>query len=1008
MKAAPSLLLHGLLALGLTASAAVSPHYINRSPVTYAQEPPQIDAVSFENRSTFTILSQFGFGEPFLFETFNTLNFTNTASGRMSADPGFWFDHSYATGRGMMANWVNRGLVSAPINLIISSSNILNSGLGLGVGSQGALLIEGNNVNVSRSGLYSGPQYGTGGGGFSFGGGIGFALYPPNLFAFSEGSFKDSWWAVGSNTIRLDQLNLTLPSPRTPLHLVSSRTAGGFPFSRLTSLPVFGLTNGNSANYGAFVFTNVFDTTNVISVVFLPVNSTNIGLSSEVRWTQNLDDGAQEVGTGGGFAPLIRLGFPDLDPITQLTVTNFVFIEDYLPFQTTNLLLLPNLSSAAFPASATRRPNTTWLGKSPSGHAFFDLGSETNATYDPAMLTSGSFASNAVPGRYAAHSARLVLGENLLAATSVFRPGDLHWSGLPINDITNFAGRIEIHADRLNLDNVRIRAESGLVIRANDLQGTSLPLVSAPLISYDVRSKQDLLTISNLIPSSANRLLGEVATYSTIWENAITNASLTNFYKLHVLFVDYSLSITQLVSLQDLKLHGNHVVIADRLRVGRELLLDATNLTITATGDLLNGTAYNLGGSNLVNLQNFTNYGVLSSQRDLALGSDGSSPLSNLVNFGLISAASLELNSGLIINSNIIYATNGSLALRGENLRLLGATNVLQSFGSVLLSGGNLYASNTTILAGSTNGLGALVVDFTNSVADAGAASSNYWFTTDGMVIARAPLQGDLPYTTIYSLATNESEVIHVIGAVDYGVSPLGYEDNLAIGRLVLDGTSNTLFRFSPPPGASNVALYVDYLELKNYATNFAVSIVVDEGCKLYFANSNISPKRDLNHLSDDRLRWVSTYAGPHSTTNFTYTVNAINYSVDVNLALARLSDIDSDNDGLANRDDPTPIWIPAQAPLRCTLTNFANKINVPRLSGEALVTYYDGASTNVATNTIEYTLDLLNGPWSVLTNLVLPTVMVVPPQSLPFVVLDLGATNKVRHYRMSVRVTDP
>ena len=72
------------------------------------------------------------------------------------------------------------------------------------------------------------------------------------------------------------------------------------------------------------------------------------------------------------------------------------------------------------------------------------------------------------------------------------------------------------------------------------------------------------------------------------------------------------------------------------------------------------------------------------------------------------------------------------------------------------------------------------------------------------------------------------------------------------------------------------------------------------------------------------------------------------------------------------------------------------------------MVTYNDGVSINYATNTIEYTLDLIHGPWLVLTNIVTPTVTVVPPQFLPFVHLDLAATNKVRNYRMSVRVIDP
>jgi hypothetical protein len=48
------------------------------------------------------------------------------------------------------------------------------------------------------------------------------------------------------------------------------------------------------------------------------------------------------------------------------------------------------------------------------------------------------------------------------------------------------------------------------------------------------------------------------------------------------------------------------------------------------------------------------------------------------------------------------------------------------------------------------------------------------------------------------------------------GATPAGFVNNAVIGRLVLDRQSNTVLRFSAA-GARN-AMYVDYLELTNYA----------------------------------------------------------------------------------------------------------------------------------------------------------------------------------------------
>lgn len=1010
------------VATALAAAGASLPHYINTRPVGLGDETPQIDAVSFENRSSFSISTT----RPF--ETFNTLNFTNTGAGVMeNSGSGFWFDHSFLGGRSPMANWINRGLISAPTYMWVEATNILNAGRGVGAGSRGAIHLEGKTVNLSRSTVFTGDLYGSGQGGVGFFG----SGYPPRSTNYFDSGIADVYWAISSNTVRTTTFDAFAPGNIfTPFHVVTTSPRGG---GRVTSLPNL---STNAADWVIHVYTNRVGGleagspagTNIIQIVAVPSYGTNFGMTVDVRFTPHLDSGNQPVGWLYGNVAMVRFGLAETNASAGTVNTNYLYLEDYLPFLNTNRFLAGNSATALGLQARTRRPSTFYFSRTPSGSVSFDDGETNNTAYNSSLWNNGNYLSNNVTADFAAYSARILMGTNTIPSSSgfsslfsssfgafgslfsrIFRDNSLiEWAGLPKNDITNFAGRVELIGDTLDLRQARVRAESGIVVKTPNLVAGSLPLMEAPLLSLDLGSRSGSLMVSNVAPAEVNRLLGQVSAYSSIWQNASTNGNVTNYWLHHLLVVDHSLGLTQAVVLQDLKLRSTNVTIADTIRVTRDFLIEATNLTITATGDVLNGSGADIGSSNLLSIVNFTNRGVFAASGELRLGSDLTTPWSNIVNHGIIAGAGVATGSRLLINSNQIYSLDGAVTLDADDMRFHG-TNTVQSVGGITLQGGSLFATNSSIIAGSLLQGGSLILDFTDSIQDGGINSSNIWQVTDGFVVARAPATGDLLGTTIISIAPTNFEAFHSIGAVDHGVDPQGYVNNIAIGKLVLDGRSNSVFRFTPPPGVSNAALYVDYLELRNYATNWTDSIIVDEGCTLYFADSNVSPYRDLNHSSGDRLRWVSTYAGPRSTTNFSYTIPSVGtFSYDLNKALVLLADIDSDNDGVANVNDTTPVWVPEQALLSCTLTNFGVIQNVPALSGRALVTYNDGVTINYATNTIEYTLDLINGPWLVLTNIVTPTVSSVPPQYQDFLHLDLAATNKVRHYRMSVRVTDP
>ena len=1029
--------------LQLSCLGATLPHYLNTSPLSRTNLAdrtlvPQIDAFAFENRSLFAVSTldpqfsssflrySWGFNDQiFPYELYNTRQFTNTASGTMWADPGFFFDNSHQGGRKPMANWVNRGLVAGETYVWVEATNIVNAGRGVGAGARGIIHLEGDNVNLSRSGVYTGPAFGVAGGGFSStnsdNSGLALVVYPPDQPQFFDGAILDNYWGHSTNFVNRDLMATLLEPPftRSPRMQVEDREGDFWGLSLpgphyeidpITQVGGFTILTNNFGSYTAFTYTNLVGAneaihTNIIQMVFVPTNSVAI----DVRFTPNIRFG-REVGAGWGNVASVRMALPDNDPTGIGNFTNYVYLEDYLPFQDTNFFLADNISSASYFTNATKRPNTFYLGMQESGWVSFDFASPANATFDTALISNPDYLSNSLACHVAGYSGTIVVGDNLLTQRRGIQVGSPQWSGIPINDITNLAGRIEIIANKLNLDNVRIHGQSSVIIKANDLVGNKLPLVDAPLMSFDLKSTQPQLLVSNLVPSTANRLQGEIAAASAIWLNASTNGGSTNIYFFQALVLSHNLSLTQQVVIQDLKLRATNVVLQDTFRIGRSFLVESRDLTVTPTGDLLSALNGDIGSSNLVGILNFTNQGSFQASRELRMGNDRPKPYSNIVNYGTLVAGGMSLRSDRLINSNQIQGNFGSVNLEGRDVKFLG-TNSILAYGDIILSGKDLYLTNSTLIAGTnvagnslSNAAGSLVIAFTNSVND-GGLTNNVWIVNQGFSIAKKAKTGDLLTTTIYSQVAPFGESIHSSAATDYGVDPKGFVNNMAIGRLVLDGGNFSLFRFSPPAGVTNAALYIDELVLLNYATNIDSAIIVDPGIKVYFANSTpVVPKKGVNHGSEDRLRWVSSYAGLFSSTNINYGL----LSFDLNTALVLDSDLDSDNDGIPNPSDPQPIWTSVNTDLQPPVPTNSVAGRGFLLTGRALVSYDNTLYINYATNTLEYTLDLAHGPWIVLTNMVTPVASSIPPQSLPFAYFDRGPTNVSRHYRVRVRVTDP
>jgi hypothetical protein len=639
------------------------------------------------------------------------------------------------------------------------------------------------------------------------------------------------------------------------------------------------------------------------------------------------------------------------------------------------------------------------------------------------MFYSPNFATNEANTIYAAYAAQV--GQNNSAAitrTAVFVNGVQQVGITPaLSDPTNFTGRIEISADKLDLSSTRLRAENFVGIKARNLTSNIFAQVDAPFVNFDVQSSSPELVISNLAPPSVNRLLGQLSAWSAAWNVTVTNFSFagtnvlsTNLSRLrfHVLIVDNCLQAQQPVTLHRFAAKATNLIVADNLFVNSSVLLDAPALTLNQNAILSLPFSSVWSYTNVQHLLNFTNNGALSVPGGSYFGTFevghipeppkkkqkpkknappvlAPNPLENFINHGSISSAALFVrgtnvqNTGTTFSPATLFSSSGVISLFGSNVVISNAT--LLSALDVQVDANDLVIANSMITAGATNlgaiGRGALVINVTNSFGDFESASTNDWFVTGGVRIPNRPTRlGDLSGTRIYSTAGSFAESLIVWPGENHGISNDGFKNNLALGRLVLDGVGGNLFRFRG--AGTNRALYVDFLELRNDATNYNFAVGVDPGFTIYFGDANIPPEK-LDTISGGRLRWVSSFAGPQSSTNITYP-NGTTYTF--NAGLVRSKDIDSDGDGVVNAEDCTPIPVAgfdttgAQCSSVVKAVGVRTKAVVSALADFGLVislsesgpgseTEWNAAAGSA--NTLEYKTTLADGAWQPLTNFI-------------------------------------
>lgn len=895
----PHFLASVIAAWSLSATAATLPLYQNNG--TRLNE--QIDALAILNNGTLNYTTTLPFAPK------STLYLTNTPAGLINGDVGFWF----GTAQQPLVNVVNRGRIQGTVNLLINTGNITNSGQ-LSVAPQGLLQVRGQNVNVSHGAL-------TSGGGNAPATSDGFA---GGDFYRNPSGITDRYWGAGTNnvfdppggTAAMPLNTLTVPNPTTPFHQVVFAGSSFTNRIRLPNLP------GPPRSYEAHVYTNSRGPENIIQVVFTPVD-TNV--TTTVRFDPS-----------GGLesTAIVEFAAPDVDLVTGLTFTNYVYLVDDFAVQGPDFAILQTNIDNSFvvpdhfkpaPYEIFRTAPFQWLFAVPP-----TFPSVTNGPFIQNLLTNG-YISNRVGDSYIAWSAQIGKPLSFIG-------------GNPLNDPTNAQGRVELTANNLDMSSVTMRSENYLSVKATNLINNSNSVLEAPFIDFQFATTNQTLTVNQFVNPTVRRLSGTLSAWSALWTNRTTNLP-PDAFQFHALVIDHRFTNFQAVSLGTFSAKGTNLIIASPLTAVRSFTVDAKAVTFTTNSVLR--LAGDVGVTQFPSTRYFTNLGSLLVSNNLVFGGDTPQPYSNFFNAGIIDTGALNVHARTLSVGGNITARAGTVVF--DSVAAEFTNTVITSTGDIQISAASAVFTNSTLTSG-----GALVFSVTNNLTD-NNTTSNQWQTGAGFQFLTKPLTGDLLGTTIRVKAPNYSPALNIVAGRDRGRTAAGFTNNAAIGHLVLDGIPGAFFSFSGL-GSTN-ALYVDYLELLNEATNFLNSIEITPGMVIYFAACNL-PADKLDNTLNGRLRWIKTYAGIFSGTNVTLPPRlgeVVGQTVFVNSSLLSNASLDSDADGMNNLADPSPFD--------------GVMLNPPIMTASNILLQWLGAADTVYRVECSTNLIGTNGTWMTLGN---------------------------------------
>jgi hypothetical protein len=885
-------LITGLLALAVVqlATGQISSTFNNQAGATY-QIPPQpgtIDATNFVNAGTFNVnipLDIIG-GDALYYSTSDTLNYTNT--GTMIGTPGFnfgFFPTYYIPPvpnvpfNKMAANFVNRvngasgGVINCAPSLLgfggntefmVAATNIVNSGaivlnnsgltffiLGggtaaiLGGGVSPALIsLTGENVDLSGGTLA-----------FASSGNFTNATFGVSSLDSGVGTDTNGEWNPSSVLLRTSARSSLFATVRLPA-----------PFFQ--NMFLFNSTPYAESLTGVPVGTNLV----VWRSIFLQDTSPP-GVTKNVYFDSSfVGTGALHVEWGGTF----------IDPVTGLLTTNYLYLSDVPADLTATSVTNIFFTFNGVPQNYTFAESTTRL-----------LNPANAASPGLAPIVPG-FATNF----YSYLSLQLI--PTLTSTNNIFGAS-----------ITNMPERIQISASRtLNLTGAQLAGPDYLSLKStNQFDGNVGVSISAPFSDISLGVTNGFLSISNLVRPLLPRWSGTIQAFTARWfaeDPAVPGV--TNDYR--VLLVNSQVFPTTVPVVQDLTLHAtNSLTLSDSLNVSRNLSIDATSLTLTTNGSgamspsgQLNFTSSSiLWSPSLPNLKYLTNWGIITAGNTIFFAGNMSSPYSDpnaatpyqsFVNHGVVTNQGSFIVANYFLNDGVFQNNpSGNFTLRAQCAFLTnGIISAPAGAGNVSIACNSLVVSNHSIQSGATLKLSvtncitdgyALFNQFghtttTNAPTDGGVTNGNFWTAGGSFSTTFNPMNGDLLATTVSNSASSLANFNFWAGQ-DRGCAPTGYVNNLAIGRLILDGTTGGQFTFTGI-GSSN-ALYVDLIEFQGSATNRDVannlaSIHISPNMRIYYAQAiagGISIAEKLAGLNNGRFCWVSNYAGIFSSTNIQY-----------------------------------------------------------------------------------------------------------------------------------------
>ena len=882
-----SLLLSGLLltaGLDLSLQSQPDPIYVNRGIVEFS-DAPVINALAFANYGSFSVSPNLPLELPF--DTMNTLNFTNR--GVMSGSVGFNFQHVASNGRRSPAlNFVNdagaeivaesgffggsgfitgNDLTVAPAFLQIIASNVVNHGY-LRAAASGLLRIEGDNVNLFNGGFEIEPIAGVGGG-------IGTTNF------FPDTAIQDIYWGGITNLIA-DTSGVLIPAAdshivTTPPHLV---TNAGFPLTSVESLQL--------ANPESYAISNVFGTNVVVQSIFALAGP---GMRTSAKFFPSFRDDTLSTALLEITANITNVVNGDLDQIN-------LYLKDELAWNT-NHTQLRNLYTGTY------RPAVYDVSRSAPFEWLFGLPPNVEAV--PELLWGPTYSNTVTTNLYAAYSAQV---ENSVSRQILIED----------SSVDDLPGRIEINARNLDLRNARFRGDGIVTINADHLISSAGSVVDSPNVSFNLASTNGMLDVRDVGKMTTDRFRGSLQMFSMIWTNINTvveeieidpppdpdnpdppepiTVSETNTFNIfhHILVVDGRGLQTSGVPVltYDFTANGTNVVVRDDMQIVRSFQSDAQNLEVA--GDLsFFGDIQNLGSTNMPNLRELTISGSFDVPNLVAFGFGAERPFESFVNNGALSAFSPRIAADYFENAGEIGG-GGNVEIHAQTAKMDGGS--INSGRDIVLNGRNVKLRETRIASGQR-----LLIDVSDVLTDSGPGSENLLSVGDGFIMQVRPSAGDLLGTTIESTVPRFSRIDHVWASEDRGAIAAGFEDNSAIGQLILSAPSGSQVRFLP----ANVpaAIYIDRLELQSaLANDWRNGLLIAEGMVLYFADANL-PVEELDGALEGRLRWVRSYAGENSSVDII--VSETGRTVRVNRGLRESLIIDSDGDGTANGIDPTP-----------------------------------------------------------------------------------------------------